>query len=220
MRRILTNDGSLTLYNDKFSESYHHISGAVNEALKKFVEPCKIAELARSGSVSILDICFGLGYNSGVAIDAALEANPGCKINIVALEIDEEVLREIGDLASGIKNYAIIKEAARKKVYNQGNIIIKLLMGDASQTIKTINEKFDAVFLDPFSPKKLPELWAAEFFTEIRKRMKQGAVLSTFSCARMVKENLAAAGFEVVAGPCIGRRAPITIALNTTCEKK
>ncbi len=215
MRRILTNDGSLTLHNDKFDESYHHISGAVNEALKKFVEPCKIAELAKSGSVSILDICFGLGYNSGVAIDSVLEANPGCKIRIVALEIDEEVLREIDDLAPSIKNYAIIKEVAGKKEYNKGNISINLIMGDARETIKTVNEKFDAVFLDPFSPKKLPELWTAGFFSEIRKRMKQGAVLSTFSCARMVRENLAAAGFKVVAGPCIGRRAPITIGLNT-----
>lgn len=215
MRRILTQDGSLTLYNDKFSESYHHISGAVNEALKKFVEPCKIAELAKAGSVSILDICFGLGYNSGAAIDVALDSNPLCKINIVALEIDEEVLSEISNLAPNIRNYDVIKAVAANKQYNKGNINASLVMGDAAETIKHVDGMFDAVFLDPFSPKKLPSLWTEEFFSEIRKRMKDGAVLSTFSSARVVKDNLARAGFQVVIGPSVGRRAPITIGLNT-----
>jgi tRNA U34 5-methylaminomethyl-2-thiouridine-forming methyltransferase MnmC len=215
MRRILTGDGSLTLYNDKFGESYHHISGAVNEAQKKYVEPCKIAELAKAGRASILDVCFGLGYNSCAAIDAALKANPNCKIRIVALEIDEEVLAEISGLTPNILNYGVIKAVAANKEYNKENINISLIMGDAKETIKRVDEMFDAVFLDPFSPKKCPELWAEEFFLDIRKKMKTGAVLSTYSSARIVKDNLAAAGFSIVIGPSIGRRAPITIGLNT-----
>jgi len=109
MRKIITKDGSITFFNEKYQESYHHESGALNEALKKFVEPCKITELARKGSVDVLDVCFGLGYNSGVAIDAAIKANPDCKIKIIALEKDELVLDKIKELDPDIENYDVGK---------------------------------------------------------------------------------------------------------------
>ncbi len=89
MKQVLTKDGSVTFYNEKYTETYHSMSGGVEEALKKFTEPCKIAELAKKGEVNILDVCFGIGYNTAVAIDVALEANPNCKINVVGLENDE-----------------------------------------------------------------------------------------------------------------------------------
>ena len=78
--------------------------------------------------------------------------------------------------------------------------------------IKNLNQKFDAVFLDPFSPKKCPELWTERFFKDIRKLMKQNSVLTTYSCAKITRNNLVNAGFNVKDGPSIGRRAPSTIA--------
>jgi tRNA U34 5-methylaminomethyl-2-thiouridine-forming methyltransferase MnmC len=44
--------------------------------------------------------------------------------------------------------------------------------------------------------------------------MKKGAMMSTYSCARIVRDNLKNAGFEVKNGPIIGRRSPSTIAIN------
>ena len=70
MIEIVTNDGSVTFRSDKFDETYHSKSGAVEESFKKFAEPSKVGELAKSGKIVILDICFGLGYNSAAAIDA------------------------------------------------------------------------------------------------------------------------------------------------------
>ena len=95
MRKIITKDNSITFHNEKFDESYHCLAGAVSEAKIKFIEPCKIRELAKKGSITILDICFGLGYNSAAAIDAALESNPNCKINIIGLENDEKLFNVI-----------------------------------------------------------------------------------------------------------------------------
>ena len=87
------------------------------------------------------------------------------------------------------------------------------MYSDARETIKLIpKEIVDAVFLDPFSPKTCPELWTKEFFENIHKTMKKDAILATYSCARVVRDNLKAAHFRVEDGPCIGRRAPSTIA--------
>jgi len=62
------------------------------------------------------------------------------------------------------------------------------------------------------TPKKCPELWTFEFFSDIKKVMKKGGVLATYSCARSVRENLIQAGFHVKDGPCVGRWAPSTLA--------
>ncbi len=212
MRKITTADGSETFYNDEVGDVYHTKSGAVEEAFLKYAEPARIAELAKSGNVRILDICFGLGYNSCAALDRALEANPDCNIRIVGLENDGRILEKINEMDPSLKNYRIMKEVAGKMEYSKGNISISLLMGDARKTIKTINEEFDAVFLDPFSPAKQPDLWQADFFRDIRERMKNGGMLATYSYARMVRDNLRAAGFIVSDGPKVGRRSPSTLA--------
>ncbi len=206
MKKVLTKDNSYTLYSDEYNETYHSVSGAVEEAFEKFVKPCKIAELKNQ---KILDICFGLGYNSA----AAIEANQN--IEIIGLENDKKMFREIEKLNPSLKYYHIIRELASSKnlKYNENKIKINLIVGDARKTIKKITEKFDAVFLDPFSPKRCPELWTYEFFSDITKLMKPGSILATYSCARVVRENLKKAGFIVKDGPVVGRRAPSTIAI-------
>ena len=198
-------------------ETYHSVSGALEESFKKYVEPCRIKELARTGSISILDICFGFGYNSITAISVALQENPNCTITITALEKDANILEELQNitLPSELEQYYTqLKEQLKNKKRNitVGTVTIKLLVGDATKTIKIIAQKCDVVFLDPFSPKKNPELWTADFFIEVKKRMHMHARLATYSCARVVRDNLRSAGFIVKDGPIVGRRAPATIA--------
>jgi tRNA U34 5-methylaminomethyl-2-thiouridine-forming methyltransferase MnmC len=42
--------------------------------------------------------------------------------------------------------------------------------------------------------------------------IKRNGILATFSCARMARDNMAAAGFMYDDGPILGRRGPGTIA--------
>ena len=95
-------------------------------------------------------------------------------------------------------------------LYKENNI--KIILGDARETVKKLNEKFDVVFLDPFSPKKCTELWTEVFFSDVKKLMKKNGILATYSCARSVRDNLRKLVFVVEDGPCIGRKSPSTIA--------
>lgn len=215
MQKIITKDGSVTFKSNKYDETYHSVSGAEEEAIKKFVEPCNIKELAKKSTIKILDVCFGLGYNSAAAIDAIRKENKDCKIIIFGLENDEKILENINELQTKFSNYNIIREAAKYNSYNEGNIEITLLIGDARETIQNINEgDFDLIFLDPFSTKKCPELWTEDFIKNISKLAKKGAYLTTYSCAAFVRRNLQSAGFNVFDGPAVGRRAPSTIAIK------
>lgn len=228
MKQVLTKDGSVTFYSEEYMETYHSVSGAVEESLRKFAEPCGIRELAISGHVRILDICFGLGYNSCAAIDTALKENPECRIEIVALEKDIKILDEIKNLNPSFKNYKIIKDLIKNEnhkiiqdliknnfKFKNRNIEMELMVGRAEETITSIkNIKFNAVFLDPFSPPKNPELWTLHFLKNARDLMEKGATLATYSCAKKVRENLKASGFIVKDGSVVGRRAPATVAVN------
>src|SRR3989338_5291884 len=223
MEKIITKDNTITFFSEQYQEWYHSKSGAVEEAIEKYAKPCEIAEKAKQKRIVLLDICFGLGYNTAAAINIAMQVNPEIEITVYALENDLEILKKIQEIDVIFSSYPILKsivkeflesisqndkkemkkkeknknEKRKEVIIKKQNMIIHFLFGDARETIKEVSEKVDAVFLDPFSPKVCPELWTKEFFEDIRKTMKNDAILATYSCARVVRDNLKASGFQV-----------------------
>ena len=59
-----TNDGSVGLYSPDFDDIYHSSTGALTEAYEKFIMPINVDEILKKDSIKILDICYGIGYNS------------------------------------------------------------------------------------------------------------------------------------------------------------
>lgn len=211
MKKLVTKDNSVTFHNEKYNEAYHSITvGAIDEAIVKYVEPAGI----ENGN-KVLDFCFGLGYNSLAAIMAF------DRIEIVGIENDMEIIKEIKDVEVPEKyaeRYKIIRNAAANLSFDDGSIKIRIAIEDARTAVKKLTEKFDAVLFDPFSPKVCPELWTEEVFKDVFKVMQPGGRLTTYSCARVVRENLKKAGFEVVDGPCFGRRSPATVGIKPSCD--
>ncbi|MFH1668322.1 MAG: MnmC family methyltransferase [Candidatus Woesearchaeota archaeon] len=207
-----TKDGSPTYYSSEYGEHYHSTSGALEEANKKYSD---VVGIDAYDSVSVLDVCFGLGYNTAAAVDKFT----GSKIVVVGLESYQGIIDEIVNLCEAGEypfqcEYAM-QTVAKTGRYSDENVDVKLVMGDARDTIKELkDETFDVVFHDPFSPQKCPELWTEEFFKEEYRVMKKGGKLATYSCARIVRDNLKAAGFTVSDTKPVGRRAPGTMALK------
>lgn len=242
MKKILTADHTESFLNEAVGETYHSQTGAVEEALKKYAIPCKIRELAKTkGKIRILDVCFGLGYNSAMAISVALEENPQCEIEIVGLENDVEIIKKIQEVNPPIPYYSNYKKLTGRNKndkiifdeqnnekkhklrlggtsdstvsFRDGQVKVMVLLGDARETVKQLPENyFDAIFFDPFSPKTMPELWSEELFREMWRVMKGAAILATYSCARMARENMSKAGLFYDDGPIVGRRGPGTVA--------
>ena len=82
IKPIITKDGSYTLYSNKFNQHYHSIKeGALNESLHKHVIPAFNHHINKN-ELNILDICFGLGYNTLATIYYVKHNNLNTKINI------------------------------------------------------------------------------------------------------------------------------------------
>lgn len=227
LKEIKTADGSITFHNSEYDSAYHSLTGAEEEAVKKYAEQSGLAELAKKEhSIRILDICFGLGYNTAAAIDAINNVDPNCSVNVLGVDNDEEIVSKIQEVDAKFLCYKTLKQLSKSKIsetqhmMKDKNMQIILLISDARVVMKMLAKKknpalkFDVVFLDPFSPKKCPELWTEEFFKDIKAVMKRKARLITYSCARNVRDNLKKAGFKVEDGKCVGRRGPSTIAIS------
>ncbi len=209
-RKVITEDGSTTYHSEKYDETYHSKSGALTEADKKYAEACGIDKLE---TADILDICFGLGYNTAAAIDRF----KGSRIRVAGLEQNQGIVDEITRMGDEypFKCREVMQEVAASREHKDEKVHVKIIMGDARKTIRTLKDKsFDLTFLDPFSPKRCPELWTEEFFRQIHRVLRKGGKIATYSCARAVRENFRKTGFHVKDGPVVGRRGPGTIAVK------
>ncbi|AFZ54039.1 tRNA (5-methylaminomethyl-2-thiouridine)(34)-methyltransferase MnmD [Cyanobacterium aponinum] len=216
----ITEDGSKTFYSSEFGETFHTKYGAKTEAEITYIKGCQIPEKIKyQNHLRILDICFGLGYNTAAAIDYILKENPQCFIEIIGLELDENV--PIQALNNNLLNdwqptiVDILQELIINKQVISPNFKLSLLIGDARDAIASLveqNWQGDAIFLDPFSPPKCPQLWTVEFLSLVAKCLNQEGILATYSCSAAVRTALQLAGLKLGANFCIGRRSPGTLA--------
>ncbi|QIZ69778.1 tRNA (5-methylaminomethyl-2-thiouridine)(34)-methyltransferase MnmD [Oxynema aestuarii] len=215
----LTADGSFTFFSPEFGESFHSHFGARQEAQSKFVEPTQLALKARSGIVRILDVCYGLGYNSAAAFATIWAVNADCRIEWFGLESDRRVPE--GAIAHhlldpwGSAIVETLSQLARDREIHTDRLDARLLLGDARQTVNTVigaNFQADAIFLDPFSPPQCPQLWTVEFLHLLSRCLHPHGRLATYSCAAAVRAALIAVGLSIGSTPPVGRKAPGTVA--------
>lgn len=69
-----TNDGTVGLFSETDDDIYHSTHGAQSESWQKFIVPSGLREyLEFHNSVKILDICYGIGYNTKAALQVFVE---------------------------------------------------------------------------------------------------------------------------------------------------
>ncbi len=200
--KVPTADGTLTLYSEEFGESYHSgKDGALNESLQKHINPAFTFKSA-SESLTILDICFGLGYNTLATLYEADRIGYRGKLHIISPEFDRELVESLGsfEYPEEFAPYReIIATLAREKYYSDDQWTIEVLIGDAREELPKVDKRFDIVYQDAFSPKKNPLLWTREYFALIRSLLREDGVLTTYSVASAVRMGLHENGFELFA---------------------
>ena len=215
----LTADGSYTFFSEEFGESFHSIQGAKEEALLKFVEPCQLVQKPQQPVLRLLDVCYGLGYNTAAALEVIWANNPNCCVELVALELDLAVpkaaiahclLSHYTEPIPQLLEVLTTSLAVQTQLFHA-----QLYFGDARTTIQQLRQsdfKADAIFLDPFSPPHCPQLWTVEFLSQLASCCAFDGRLATYSCAASVRSTLIAAGFKIGPTLQVGARQPGTVA--------
>jgi len=213
----LTGDGTPTLVHPGHGQACHSDHGAWEEACTRYAEACRLSEHASSMPlVRVLDIGTGPGWNLAAALHAVESA--GSRLEVHTFELDPTVLREavarFGDHPYA-EQHAPVREALAAALEGTPHVALgersrlHLHLGDARETLVRLPEEpvFDAVFLDPFSPRVAPELWSPHFLAQLARRMAPGSFLSTYSTSLEVSAALHAAGLRVGRGPRVGRKS-------------
>lgn len=221
----LTADGSFTFFSHEFGEAFHSSHGARLEAQLKFIGPTQLAEKAKQPQLQLLDICYGLGYNTAVALETIWTINPNCQVQWLGLELDASVPQAA--ITHEFLHYwsvpisEILQQLSHTHVCQTQQLQAQLLIGDARQTLKQVYQQgflADAIFLDPFSPPHCPQLWSIEFIELAAKCLKSEGRLATYSCAAAVRIALMQAGLKIGSTEPFGRRSPGTVASYTEAD--
>lgn len=223
---IKTNDGSFTLKSDDshgVSECMHTRYGAISEAVEKFIKPAK---LDGKDKIHVLDICSGLSYNAASCIEYL---DDDVEIHLDMVEISKETLALSLLVDTSLKSYKYIKKAVEDELHREGTIHFKhcpeeipdririnLHQDDARNVVKKLEgrKKFDAIFLDPFSPLKSPELYTPEFFRVLKKLLKEDGIILTYTSAAPVRAAMINSGMHVGEGPSFKRSGGTVAALK------
>ncbi|MEZ4694534.1 MAG: MnmC family methyltransferase, partial [Aliarcobacter sp.] len=179
---VTTKDGSNTLFSQRYNQHYHNPDdGAINEALTKHIIPTFTFHKEKK-ELTILDICFGIGYNTFSTIYYVLQNNLDIKLNIYSPELDGNLVKSLEDFPfpkefDSIKH--IINSVAKTSKYEDEKIKIEVFIGDARKYIKSLKpNSFDIVFQDAFSSDVNFELWTKEYFEDIYKITNNNFIMS------------------------------------------
>ena len=198
---IITGDGSRTLYCESVGEHYHSTKdGALSEALYKHVLPAWNYRIAGRKKITLLDLCFGLGYNTFALIWHLSRQKYSGHLRIISPEHDGALLTSLIDLSYPDEFGElgpIIRAVAENRKYESSDLSIEIFTVDARRWLATFTGPVDIVFHDPFSPVHNHQLWTREYFAELKRVGTDDLLVTTYSTATAVRMGLFENGFYI-----------------------
>jgi len=206
---VQSEDGSFTAYSSAFNEHYHSTrDGALHESLYKHVIPA-FEHHKDKEELTILDICFGLGFNTLATLYYMRKNGIKKKVRIFSPEFD-------ADLIASLRNFTypdiftsflpIVEALSTTHVYKDEQLYIELYIGDAREYLRSCEERFDIVYQDAFSPATNPLLWTKEYFADIARLIKDDGIVTTYSMALKTRLALYENGFNIYINSGEGHR--------------
>ena len=196
---VTTKDGSNTLFSELYNQHYHNPDdGAINEALSKHIIPAFTFHKEKK-ELNILDICFGIGYNTFSTIYYCIQNNLDVKLNFYSPELDGNLIKSLEnfEFPKEFENIEhIIKSVAQTSKYEDEKIKIEVFVGNARDYIKNLKENsFDIIYQDAFSSDVNFELWTKEYFDDIYKLCNNSCIMSSYAIASPIRLSMYEAGF-------------------------
>ena len=198
---VKTKDGSNTLFSKEYNQHYHNPDdGAINESMSKHVLPA-FQFKNNQKELNILDICFGLGYNTFSTLLYMKQNNLDIKLNIYSPELDEKLIKSLKEFKYP-KEFDYMKEIINKIskefYYEDKNLKIEIGIGDARKYIKKFkNDFFDIIYQDAFSSEVNIALWTKEYFDDIYRISKQDSIMTTYAIATPIRLSMYEANFKI-----------------------
>ena len=147
---FFTKDGSVGLYNKKEDDIYHSVYGALTEAYDKFIIPANFdAFFDENNEIKILDLCYGIGYNTKVFLNNLLKKYLNEKKHINSIDSDNVIANK--NIYS-IDNDNILLDKCINSLYN--NKIFKKYFRKSNIKNNLIKKQKFKVYIDAVDTNK------------------------------------------------------------------
>jgi len=204
-----TQDGSRSLFSERFGVSYHSKYGAWQETQHVFIEAGLRYQSIDKEKVSVLDVGFGTGLNCIASLLFAFQQNMAFEyVGLEAFPVPLETLKAL-DYPS-LLNW----NAEETKLYNQMHAqewdgksyllptskeAVALHVAKHQVKFEDYAEegRYDVVYYDAFAPEAQPELWTPQMFERMYNALKPEGVLVTYCAKGQVKRDMKSIGFTI-----------------------
>lgn len=220
------------LYSDKFDDTYFSRSSPFDESSHVFIS--LMDEIwDRQGSFIVGELGFGVGLNF---INLAKKfSKTDKKLHYVSIEKYPFSRLELKEIWANLSKFPNLSSKLIKKypkfrdglvrIHFSKNIVLDIYFGDALKALSEFEFKADVWFMDGFAPSKNPDMWSLEICERLANLSKIGTLLSTYSVAGVVRENLTKSGFSVEKLKGFGSKKEMlkakfeseNLSLNDTC---
>ena len=119
-----TEDGSIGLYSFADKDVYHSKFGALTEAWEKFILPSGL-EKNNNSEIKVLDVCYGIGYNTKALMSFFINKNKIYKKNFF-----QKTFSKMYNIVSKYTNNKQKESCSELSTYNESK------QGDNNQTLK------------------------------------------------------------------------------------
>jgi len=207
---INTNDGSTTIYLEKWDEHYHSKHGAIQEAYHVFIKNGleHWCDLMDSKNPRILEIGFGTGLNAFITYLEhcknsltvsyhAVEAYPVNQQEVIRLNYVQQLQ------AHDFSEVFNLMHQSEWDIDLQ--IDSSFTLRKRRQLFETIDDgaDFDLIYFDAFGARVQPELWDVAMFKRMYKALDNKGILVTYAAKGSVRRAMLEVGFivEKLPGP-------------------
>jgi len=190
---------------DGLAETRHTFL-AGNDLPARFVDGFCIGELG-----------FGTGLNAAATWAALRQSGSDARVSFVSFEAFamgaddmETALAAFPELTREAEALVAFRRSNAREM-TAGNFSLRVIEGDARETLPRWEGLADAWYLDGFSPANNPEMWDAELMAAVGEKTRAGGTFATYTAAGHVRRKLEAAGFEVARRAGFGTKRHMSV---------
>lgn len=219
LEAVETGDGSRTLYDPERDAHFSSLHGARTESRHIFLEGTRLVE--KSETWRVLELGFGAGINFRETAKQFSESDAE-RLRYHAVDY-APVRPEDLPFRRGAFVETVRRALGSVSVEGRERSTVEVSEGAVALALHPIRwcelalDSFaaDALFYDPFDPKREPDSWTAECFRTARDHLAPAGILGTYSAASDVKRAMFAADLSVATAPGPGPKREITFAARS-----
>ena len=211
---LFTLDANSTPISEAYADVYHSAAGGPAQARHVFLAGNDLpARWQGQTRFTILETGFGLGLNFLATWLAWQSDTQRChELHFISLEKHPFHAPDLALAHAAWPEFVLIAEELRRHwppltegehrvELAEGRIVLRLVFGDAVESLPNLEAAVDAVYLDGFSPAKNPDLWSPALCCALARTAVNGATLATWTVAGSVRQALRAAQFSLKKRP-------------------